>query len=129
MIFLTERYNFYRLLLRVNSKALPPGGRYAVPQSRLRSPQASLSTLARSTAPDGSNSACGSAALPPIGNSGSIAYVEQVLVPTLSPGEIVMMDNLGSHKRAGIRNAIEAAGAAVSFLPAYSLAMPTGQCR
>jgi transposase len=43
-----------------------------------------------------------------------------VLVPTLSPGEIVMMDNLGSHKRAGVRNAIEAAGAAVSFLPAYS---------
>jgi hypothetical protein len=36
MIFLTERYNFYRLLLRVNSKALPPGGRYAVPQSRDR---------------------------------------------------------------------------------------------
>jgi transposase len=50
----------------------------------------------------------------------SLAYVEQVLVPALSPGEIVMMDNLGSHKRAGVRKAIEAAGAAVSFLPAYS---------
>jgi DDE superfamily endonuclease len=43
-----------------------------------------------------------------------------MLVPTLSPGEIVLMDNLGSHKRAGVRKAIEAAGAAVCFLPAYS---------
>jgi transposase len=43
-----------------------------------------------------------------------------VLAPTLSAGEIVMMDNLGSHKRAAVRNVIEAAGAALSFLPAYS---------
>jgi transposase len=53
-------------------------------------------------------------------SGGNYAYVEQMLVPTLSPGEIVLMDNLGSHKRAGVRKAIEAAGAAVCFLPAYS---------
>ncbi|MGH6845573.1 MAG: IS630 family transposase [Methylocella sp.] len=57
---------------------------------------------------------------PPINGTKFLAYVEQVLVPTLSPGEIVMMDNLGSHKRAGVRKAIEAAAAAVCFLPAYS---------
>jgi transposase len=56
----------------------------------------------------------------PINGAKFLAYVEQVLVPALSPGEIVMMDNLGSHNRAGVRKAIEAAGAAVSFLPAYS---------
>ena len=56
----------------------------------------------------------------PINGAKFLAYVEQVLVPALSPGEIVMMDNLGSHKRARVRKAIKAAGAAVSFLPAYS---------
>ena len=56
----------------------------------------------------------------PINGERFLAYVEQMLVPTLSPGEIVLMDNLGSHKRAGVRKAIEAAGAAVCFLPAYS---------
>jgi len=39
------------------------------------------------------------------------AYVDQVLVPTLRKGDIVVMDNLGSHKGAGVRKAIEAAGA------------------
>ena len=48
------------------------------------------------------------------------AYVDQVLVPTLSPGDIVIMDNLGSHKRPGIRAAIEAAGATLLYLPPYS---------
>ncbi len=48
------------------------------------------------------------------------AYVDQVLVPTLSPGDIVIMDNLGSHKRPGIRAAIEAAGAQLFYLPPYS---------
>jgi transposase len=48
------------------------------------------------------------------------AYVDQVLVPTLSPGDIVIMDNLGSHKRPGIRAAIEAAGARLIYLPLYS---------
>ena len=49
-----------------------------------------------------------------------LAYVEQVLVPTLRPGDIVIMDNLGSHKSAGVRAAIEAAGAQLVYLPAYS---------
>ncbi len=48
------------------------------------------------------------------------AYVDQVLVPTLSPGDIVVMDNLGSHKGAGVRKAIEAAGAMLLYLPPYS---------
>jgi transposase len=48
------------------------------------------------------------------------AYVRQQLVPTLRPGDVVVMDNLSSHKRAGVRRAIEAAGAALVFLPPYS---------
>ena len=48
------------------------------------------------------------------------AYVDQVLVPTLSLGDIVIMDNLGSHKRPSIRAAIEAAGAKLFYLPPYS---------
>jgi transposase len=49
-----------------------------------------------------------------------LAYVRQVLVPTLSPGDVVIMDNLGSHKGAAVREAIEAAGASLRFLPPYS---------
>ncbi len=49
-----------------------------------------------------------------------LAFVEQVLVPTLKPGDVVIMDNLGSHKVAGVRETIEAAGASLLFLPAYS---------
>ena len=49
-----------------------------------------------------------------------LAYVEQVLVPTLSPGDIVIMDNLSSHKGTAIRKAIEAAGAELRYLPPYS---------
>ena len=48
------------------------------------------------------------------------AYVEQVLVPELRPGDIVIMDNLGSHKGAGVRATIEAAGATLAYLPPYS---------
>jgi transposase len=48
------------------------------------------------------------------------AYVEQILVPELRPGDIVIMDNLGSHKGAGVRTAIEAAGAELLYLPPYS---------
>ena len=48
------------------------------------------------------------------------AYVDQVLIPTLSPGDIVVMDNLGSHKGAGVRKAIEAVGATLLYLPPYS---------
>jgi transposase len=49
-----------------------------------------------------------------------LAYVEQVLVPTLKPGDIVIMDNLRVHKMAGVREAIEAAGAKLLFIPPYS---------
>ena len=49
-----------------------------------------------------------------------LAYVEQVLVPTLSPGDIVVMDNLPAHKSAGVRTTIEAAGASLRLLPPYS---------
>jgi transposase len=48
------------------------------------------------------------------------AWVEQFLVPTLNPEDIVVADNLSSHKVAGVREAIEAVGAAMMFLPSYS---------
>lgn len=48
------------------------------------------------------------------------AWTEQFLVPTLKPGEIVIMDNLPSHKVSGIKAAIEAAGAHLRYLPPYS---------
>ena len=48
------------------------------------------------------------------------AYVKQVLAPTLTPGDVVIMDNLASHKVDGIRQAIEGAGAALVYLPPYS---------
>ena len=48
------------------------------------------------------------------------AYVDQVLVPELRCGDIVVLDNLGSHKGAGVREAIEAVGASLRFLPPYS---------
>ena len=47
-------------------------------------------------------------------------YVEKVLVPTLRPGDIVIMDNLGSHKGKAVRRAIRAAGARLFYLPKYS---------
>jgi transposase len=49
-----------------------------------------------------------------------LAYVEQVLVPTLDPGDIVVMDNLPAHKGAAVRAAIEARGASLVLLPPYS---------
>ncbi len=48
------------------------------------------------------------------------AYVREVLCPTLRPGDIVVMDNLSSHKRATLEMLIEQAGASVRFLPPYS---------
>ena len=48
------------------------------------------------------------------------AFVAQVLVPELRPGDLVVLDNLSSHKRAGVRELIEAAGARLAFLPPYS---------
>jgi transposase len=56
----------------------------------------------------------------PINGRAFQAYVDQVLVPELQPGDIVVMDNLGSHKGAGVRAAIEAAGARLLYLPPYS---------
>ena len=49
-----------------------------------------------------------------------VAYVEQQLVPSLRHGDVVVMDNLSSHKRARVRQAIEAAGCTLLFLPPYS---------
>jgi len=48
------------------------------------------------------------------------AYLEQCLVPTLKPGDIVVMDNLPAHKNEDVRNIIEAAGAKLLYLPPYS---------
>ena len=49
-----------------------------------------------------------------------LAYVEQALVPTLEPGDIVVMDNLACHRSAAVRDAIQSAGAELRFLPPYS---------
>ena len=49
-----------------------------------------------------------------------LAWVEQMLAPTLRPGDTVVADNLGSHKVAGVREAIEARGASLLYLPPYS---------
>ena len=56
----------------------------------------------------------------PINGQLFTAYVEQFLVPTLKPGDIVVMDNLGSHKGQAVRQLIRAAGARLLFLPPYS---------
>lgn len=56
----------------------------------------------------------------PINGESFLCYVEQFLVPTLKPGDIVIMDNLASHKGKAIRAAIKAAGAKLLFLPPYS---------
>jgi len=56
----------------------------------------------------------------PINRIAFQAYVEQVLVPELSPGDIVVMDNLSSHKGPAVRQVIEAAGARLLYLPPYS---------
>jgi len=49
-----------------------------------------------------------------------LAYVEQILAPTLRPGDVVVMDNLPAHRVNGVRGAIERAGAKLRFLPPYS---------
>ena len=56
----------------------------------------------------------------PINGESFSLYVEQILVPNLKQGDIVVMDNLGSHKAEAIRDAIKAAGARLLFLPPYS---------
>jgi len=56
----------------------------------------------------------------PINGEAFTAHVEQVLVPTLAPGDVVILDNLGSHKGQPVRAAIRNAGAHILFLPPYS---------
>lgn len=56
----------------------------------------------------------------PINGESFLRYVEQFLVPSLKPNDIVIMDNLGSHKSGAVRAAIRAAGARLFFLPPYS---------
>jgi transposase len=56
----------------------------------------------------------------PINGEGFRTYVEKMLAPTLKPGDLVIMDNLGSHKGKAVRQAIRSAGAKLFFLPKYS---------
>jgi transposase len=56
----------------------------------------------------------------PMNGAAFRAYVEQVLVPTLEPGDIVVTDNLPAHKNAAVRAAIETKGATLRYLPPYS---------
>ena len=56
----------------------------------------------------------------PMNGNAFLAYVEQILAPSLSPGDIVVMDNLSAHKAPSIRDAIEVAGATLLYLPPYS---------
>ena len=56
----------------------------------------------------------------PINGDWFEAYVARILAPTLQPGDTVIMDNLSSHKRASVREILEAKGARLSFLPPYS---------
>ena len=56
----------------------------------------------------------------PINGTSFLSYVEQVLLPTLKPGDIVVLDNLGSHKSDAVRKAVRSVGARLLFLPPYS---------
>lgn len=56
----------------------------------------------------------------PMNGAAFLAYVEQVLAPTLKPGDVVIMDNLPAHNPVVVREAIERAGARLEFLPPYS---------
>ena len=56
----------------------------------------------------------------PMHGAAFLAYVERLLIPTLKPGDIVIMDNLPAHKPTAVRRAIERAGAELRFLPPYS---------
>jgi transposase len=56
----------------------------------------------------------------PVNGEIFVAYVEQFLAPVLKPGDVVVMDNLSSHKAAGVKEAIEAVGASLLYLPPYS---------
>lgn len=56
----------------------------------------------------------------PVNGARFLAYVQRFLLPTLKPGDVVVMDNLGSHKRRAVRQAIRSVGAKLWFLPPYS---------
>ena len=56
----------------------------------------------------------------PMDGAAFLAWIEQMLVPTLEPGDVVVMDNLPAHKPDAVRIAIEAAGATLRYLPPYS---------
>ena len=56
----------------------------------------------------------------PMNGAWFLAYVHQVLAPTLKPGDVVIMDNLAAHKSTPIKDAMEAVGARLLFLPPYS---------
>lgn len=56
----------------------------------------------------------------PMNGAWFLAYVQQVLAPTLKPGDIVIMDNLATHKSTPVRDAFETVGARLLFLPPYS---------
>lgn len=56
----------------------------------------------------------------PINGTLFLAWIQQFLLPDLRPGDVVVLDNLGSHKGAGVRRAVRSAGAHLLFLPPYS---------
>jgi len=56
----------------------------------------------------------------PINGDSFRLYIDKVLIPTLRPGDIVIMDNLGSHRSSAVRHSLRAAGAKLFFLPKYS---------
>ena len=56
----------------------------------------------------------------PMNGNAFLAYVEQILAPSLKPGDIVVLDNLSAHKVPGVRQAIETTGARLLYLPPYS---------
>jgi transposase len=56
----------------------------------------------------------------PINGESFRLYVDQVLIPTLQPGDIAIMDNLGSHRSSAVRRALGAVGTKLFFLPKYS---------
>jgi len=56
----------------------------------------------------------------PMNSESFLAYIQQFLAPTLNRGDLVVLDNLSSHKQAGVHQAIRSAGADVLYLPPYS---------
>lgn len=104
----------HRAMTRLYGRA-PPGQRVydAVPLEHWQ-----MTSLLLSLRPNGASTAM----TIPTAVTGEVflAYTEQVLVPTLRKGDVVIMDNLQSHKVQAVRNAIAQAGAKLEYLPAYS---------